>query len=150
MNRIINLQRKSRTAVKQKKEKQSFIFKCILNGLQMLRQAIMFDQGLQAKHKDKIEIINKILTMKQNIIRDITRMYIQLPLFIHSINLVRWYAIFRNKGKYNKDTYFTAMEQIRKITKKQEAQRKKGTANCPSFKEIQRVIDTIRKKDHQS
>ena len=67
-------------------------------------------------------------------------MYMQLPLFIHTINLVRWYALYRNKGKYNKDTYFSSLGQIRRIMETQSSLLSKGKRVCPTLEMINKSM----------
>ena len=67
-------------------------------------------------------------------------MYMELPLFIHTINLVRWYALYRNKGKYNKDTYFSSLGQIRRIMETQSSLLSKGKRVCPTLEMINKSM----------
>lgn len=93
----------------------------IISGLQLLRQAILFSKSLQASHKKVIECINFIFADNDKFIDEVVRLFVGMPTFIHSINIVRWYALFRNDGRYNKDTYVTALTQVCLIKEQLEA-----------------------------
>ena len=115
MTRVLNLQQRARVALARKKKQQRYIKKSITMGLQTMRQAILFDKTLADRYKGLMQLLTSILTLQKHLIADIAIMYMQLPLFIHSVNLVRWYALYRNEGLYNTDTYVTAMTQIKRI-----------------------------------
>lgn len=116
INRIRNLQEKARQVIYYKKAQERSIKKSILLGLQTMRKAILFDQDdLCIEFRFLIPVLNSLLTQKQEIITEVVRLYIQLPIYLHVINLVRWYAQFRNKGVYNKATYFKTMGLIKNM-----------------------------------
>lgn len=35
------------------------------------------------------------------IMREVAKEYIEISKYVHLINLIRWYGMFRNEGKYN-------------------------------------------------
>lgn len=106
VRRILSLQQKARLYITQKKSYHNYVYKSIFNGLQTMRKAILFDKHLSSQYKDFTQTLISLMTHKQDFITEVARMYTQLPLFLHSVNLVRWYALYRNDGEYNKDTYF--------------------------------------------
>ena len=92
-----------------------------------MRKAILFDKHLSGQYKDLTQTLIALMTHKQEFITDVARMYTQLPLFLHSVNLVRWYALYRNDGEYNKDTYFQAIKHIRRIIADQSTLKNQGS-----------------------
>lgn len=117
-----------------------------------MRQAILFDKTLADRYKGLMQLLTSILTLQKQLIADIAIMYMQLPLFMHSVNLVRWYAEYRNDGVYNADTYMTAMTQIKQIVESQHELEMEGKICCPTLDEIRRALegkastDSLRKK----
>lgn len=73
-----------------------------------MRKILISEKAIQGQHPDMIEAINQITNRHQSLIEQIASIYFLVPQFIHSVNLVRWYALYRNNGQYNKDTYFTS------------------------------------------
>lgn len=147
MTRIINLQQRSRVQVFKKKNQIKYIHRCILNGIQQMRKAILFDKDLSLQFKEVINDLNQVMTVKQYIITDVARMFIQLPLFVHSVNLVRWYAAHRNEGEYNKDTYVSAMDQVKAIMNEQGQLRFRGSKLCPQLVDLLRALEAVENED---
>lgn len=73
-------------------------------------------------------------------IEEIAKLYILLPSYIHSVDLVRWMANFRNNGLYNKDTYFIAMGQIKTIIERQKSLIEIGKTICPTKQQLRFMV----------
>lgn len=108
INRIINIQRRARRALMAKQALLEAVSEKITGGLQLLRQTILCNPGLLMAHRRTVEMISTILTDDAKRIGEAARLCIELPVFIHTINLVRWFALFRNGGRYNEECYLTA------------------------------------------
>ena len=66
-----------------------------------------------------------------HLIKEVAKLYLLIPLYIHTINIIRWHGIYRNHGRYNNDTYVQAIQQIEVVQKKQQALKAEGEALCP-------------------
>ena len=92
-------------------------------------------------------MINIITHNHKEVIEEAARLYLLLPSYIHSVNLVRWYAQFRNEGQWNKDTYVVSYNQIYEITQKIEKLMKKRAKWSPhrdafvEFLEVRHVTE---------
>ena len=112
-----------------------------------MRKAILFDKDLSIQFKEVINDLNQVMTVRQYVITDVARMFIKLPLFLHSVNLVRWYALYRNDGVYNKDTYVSAMNQIKAIMNEQGQLRFRGSKICPQLVDLLRAREALESED---
>ena len=112
-----------------------------------MRKAILFDKDLSIQFKEVINDLNQVMTVRQYVITDVARMFIKLPLFLHSVNLVRWYALYRNDGAYNKDTYVSAMNQIKAIMNEQGQLRFRGSKICPQLVDLLRAREALESED---
>ena len=119
-NRIIQIQRKMRKALMMKLNNIARISQKIIVGLNTLRQILILDKDLQRKYKKSLWMINSITGMSLDSVVDFTaRHYILLPSYMHTLNLVRWHALYRNNGRYNKYLYFSALDQVTALRKDQ-------------------------------
>lgn len=69
----------------------------------------------KSKYQFVIDMIQEVTVHNLQYIDYTVNLYFMLPIYIHTINLVRWFAVFRNNGQYNKDTYQSSITQIFKI-----------------------------------
>ena len=91
-------------------------------------------EGLKYGHL--IDIINNIKGIDDECIKTVADNYILLPQQVHTINLVRWYGIYRNDGVYNKATYLTAIEKVNRIILIFRKYLKEAKEFCPPTKRI--------------
>ena len=64
-----------------------------------------------------------------------------LPIYIHTVNLVRWFALFRNNGEYNKDTYQSSITQIFKLKRMQKKLLHKAQKFCPNSNTLKHILE---------
>lgn len=115
----------------------------IIKGLNGLRSGLISNKQLGAEYKIVITLINQITTLKKDIVQVITQIYLQLPVLVHMVNLIRWYGIYRNRGEYNKDAYVNIIRQIQEIKQTQNELLEKGKQLCPSQKALKQSANSI-------
>lgn len=82
-------------------------------------------------------MINSITGLTLDSVVDFTaRHYILLPSYMHTLNLVRWNALFRNNHAYNKDLYFSALAQITALKKDHRNLPKQAKQLCPAQEDL--------------
>lgn len=103
-------------------------------GLNTIRAIFIKEKLYQQHYKGVIESINAMTasTTNQEPIMDIVRMFHDLPSYIHTINILRWYGMYRNHGTYNTDLYFSVYGKIQNIIEEQARLLKKGQAMMPA------------------
>lgn len=105
--RIQFVQRKARQYISAKKRCISKIQKLIAAGASDLRQVILMSSDFKNKYRDAIPYLNNLCYEHHPINIDISHAtYIQL-IYQHTLHLIRWYAMFRNEGRYSVDAYVT-------------------------------------------
>ena len=88
-------------------------------------------------HRRTSEMISFILSSEQSCIEEAARLCIELPIFVHSINLVRWFAQFRNGGRYNEDCYLTSAHWVNQTLEKQTQLKHEAADLCPTIEALQ-------------
>lgn len=147
LNRIYQLQNKFRLTMLQKRKRIQLTRDTLEDGLVKLREILIYEKEYQGKYKETISIINAITQNHKGIIEEAARLYLLLPAYIHSVNLVRWYSKYRNEGQWNKDTYVVSYNQIYEITQKIQKLMKKRAKWSPhrdafvEFLEIRHVTE---------
>ena len=63
-------------------------------------------------------MLPQINKMTKDCILSTAQLYLQMPYYVHTINILRWFAQFRNYGEFNKDSYRVAMLNIHRIKQK--------------------------------
>ena len=51
----------------------------------------------------------------QDQVTEIVKMYYDRPSLLHTLNIIRWYGLYRNGGVYNVDLYLSVYEKIKSI-----------------------------------
>lgn len=97
-NRVTQIQKQGRIVMYRKATQLREVQNQIITGLNSMRQVLIFEKVLQFKFQTVIEMINKLTTSHVHCIKEVAHLYLLLPSYIHTINLVRWYAINRNDG----------------------------------------------------
>ena len=67
------------------------------------------------KYRDAIPYLNNLCYENHPINLEISRTtYVQL-IYQHTIHLIRWYAMFRNEGRYSVDAYVTVYKKLKHL-----------------------------------
>lgn len=56
--------------------------------------------------------------------RFIVKFHLLMASYVQSIDMIRWYAIYKNGERYNKESYFSMMEAISRYFKNRNVLRK--------------------------
>ena len=134
------MQKRFTIALKCKQDLMEQVKSRIWASLYDLRNIIQTEKTFKTDYKLASEYINMVIFKHKEIVDEIARIYILMPSYIHSINLVRWYGQFRNKGRYNKDTYFTARGQIEMIQNQYSMLLARGLLICPTKQFIKQAV----------
>ena len=144
----MNMQQRASINIYQKKAQERFVKKSIMAGLHTMRKVLLFDsENLGVEYRFLIPVLNSLLTQHQAIVEKVARLYIQLPIYLHAINLVRWYGQFRNNGDYNKVMYFTTLRHMKNMMADQADLKTKGTELCPTLAVLTKAIAIVGRKE---
>lgn len=105
-------------------------------GLNTLRALFIKEKQLQQQYKGVLESINKLTSTSQEVVLKVVQMFFDLPMAIHSVNIIRWYGLYRNDGAYNTDFYFQLYERIKAILETQAKLLKLGQSMFPNRETI--------------
>ena len=130
INRVIQIQRQARIANTMKVQNHQQIERQLHRGLGAVQQALIATK--QDQYKAAIDAINMINGRYIHLIKEVAKLYLLIPLYIHTINIIRWHGVYRNHGKYNNDTYLSAIQQIEIVQKRQQELKAEGEALCPT------------------
>jgi len=75
-----------------------------------LRTFIINSKTLKSKSK---RLIAELTNMTPEFKSFAVKLHLRLGMFMHAINLLRWYGMFKNDGRHNKELYFEVMKLIK-------------------------------------
>lgn len=136
LNRVMKVQKKFRRHIHLRQYKQAQLLKSISNGLSTIRIMFIKEKAYQSSFPGTLEHVNSLTSKQKGLINCIIQMFLDLPVYIHSINLLRWYGKFRNKGKYNTDLYCSLLIKIQTIKDFQAKLLRIGKPMLPSTQAI--------------
>lgn len=94
--RMLRIQVQGKNALASKQLLLDTVSEIIVEALTDLRSVLLSDRKLKAKHAEVIKMINHLSLHKDKAVESTARTFLLLPSFVHTINLVRWYAKYRN------------------------------------------------------
>lgn len=89
------------------------------------------DKTYQQSYRDTLDCVNALTSTAKHVVEHIVRMFLGVPNYIHQVNILRWYAQFRNNGIYNTDLYFQVLNKTKEILAIQADLHKVGEAMMP-------------------
>ena len=95
----------------------------------------------------RIQVVAACVEQRTAIVEKVARLYIQLPIYLHAINLMHWYGQFRNNGNYNKVMYFTTLRHMKNMMADQADLKTKGTELCPTLAVLTKAIAIVGRKE---
>lgn len=146
VNRIIHIQRKARRALMIKSNQLIEVRGQVVNGLNSLMKGLIMNKTQRTEQHHLIDILNTITTKNKESIEYVSRLYINLPSYIHAINLIRWYGLYRNKGVYNKGMYVGVMIKIKQIIDEQKELVIRGKKVCPTEQALRGIVSKLAKR----
>ena len=96
--RICNIQHKFRDYLVIQKEYKAAVIRIIQDALNALSTLFIQNKTLQKRFK---ELLSEINNLEPIYVEKVAIKHMQLTKWIHSINLLRWYGKYQNKGNYN-------------------------------------------------
>ena len=115
VNRVLMVQKKFKKHLYNRLYAQAKLIQSIVAGLNTLRTIFIREKAFQHSYADTLDCINALTSSSKDIIEHIVRLVLDLPACVHSVNLVRWYALFRNHGVYNTDLYFVLYDKVKQL-----------------------------------
>lgn len=80
------------------------------------------------------------------ILMEVARDHMQLSKYVHLINLIRWYGLFRNDGRYNLTCLMTVFEKVDAYLANKETIHSKVKEWYPSVESLKKIKLKINKK----
>ena len=87
-------------------------------GINFLRGFFITHKKIQAVFPDFMGQLNSIDPQSK---RKAVMQHKRLGIFLHSLNLLRWYGHYRNKGEYNKDCVYQVRSYIQELIVERES-----------------------------
>ena len=115
INRVLMAQKKFRMHVHARMDRQAKLMQSTMAGLNTLRMVLIKDKTYQVVYKEIVDAINAITAAPQSLVSPVIDLHLDLPAYIHSVNILRWYAVFRNNGVYNTDLYFALFAKVKQV-----------------------------------
>lgn len=106
---------------------------------------LLFDKKLQSQSKHLPDMLHTLLSTPSahDAIAEVAELYAKRCASVYTINLVRWYGLFRNDGAYNKDAYFALVNKVMEIRDQLEALRAESHEYCPAEKALSKLRQSI-------
>ena len=111
-NRVTNIQIKGRKYIHQQAEFENTLIDQLERGINNLRNFLILNKSnkrFSQQYPDFVQDINLIGDISK---RKVCQRHKAISSYVHSYNLLRWYGVDRNNGKYNSDCIVSIIKQL--------------------------------------
>jgi len=119
------------------------VIRIIQDALNALRTLFIQNKNLQKRFK---EFLSEINNLEPIYIEKVAFKHMQLTKWIHSINLLRWYGMYQNKGNYNADCVIDLKNAVTTEYRRYKNINKCITQNYPTADMIKKSMVKINKR----
>ena len=130
-NRVLTVQKKFRKSIYKSLYDQARLSQNIFTGLNTIRVMFIKDKTYQQSYRETLDCVNALTSTDKQVVEQIVRMFLGLANYIHQVNILRWYANFRNGGVYNSDLYYQVLNKIKELKAAQTLLHKTGEQMMP-------------------
>lgn len=108
--RIVNIQQRARIYLAKKIEYQTILTEKLDFGFGALQKYLTSNKKFKTQCKELIQTLSSIpYETKARAVK----FHLVLSSYVHTVQLLRWYGMFKNDGEYNKDLYFAIHDQLK-------------------------------------